>query len=269
MLKTDANVDQDDVVFSGETKTFWTFVLWAGNLAGDVKREYAALGSTTTMDAADIRKRFEAFDWIMSTANDEVQSVYFPGVFHQLLVDLTHFPALKRLSLDAQWVKKAEGFGLANFAKVDLGPLGALPGLEELYLPADVEPIDLGFLGKMSNLQYLQISPRRSKLGLPGFEQGKSLKKLTLLNSPSRQVLGEVQMIMTLEELTIVDLRYQFVDPKVAAKLIAMFPNVKVTVVDSVEYRANTTQEFRDHIEQVKQEIFDLLKLDEKLGSKR
>ena len=81
-------------------------------------------------------------------------------------------------------------------------------------LPADIEPEDLKFLGQLSNLRKLRISPKRRDRNGPGFEQCQGLEELMLLNSPDKNILAEVARIRGLQKLTILDLAYFFKEDK-------------------------------------------------------
>lgn len=252
LLKSDAQVRYRDAIFLRDRETFWSLVLLAGNQFSDTKLGYRILSRNRPSTGEEVRDRFEKFDWVLASSDGVAESVYFPGCFDRVLNDLVNFSSLKRLSLDTRWVNEEAGINF-KASSVDLGTLGVLTQLEELYLPADAESEGLGFLSKLTQLKKLQIATTRFRLGQTGFEKCQSLKSLTLLNSPSNKTLAEIKSIKTLEELTIVDFGYRFNGAGSIAKLEAQFPNVKISIVDPVNYRANVTQEFRDHCARVRQ----------------
>ena len=142
--------------------------------------------------------------------------------------------------------------------RIDFSSLANLTKLESLHLPANLEPVDMVFLGKLSKLTELQISPNRTFFNKPGFEQCTSLRKLTLLNSPNGKVLKEIKALKSLEELTIVDLGYKLSEPKTEAAFRAKFPNLKISIIGVDEQKSTRTKEFEQHLKRVKAETRDL-----------
>jgi hypothetical protein len=246
---------EPDVPAIMNSESYWPMLLIAGDRTGlEARLEQIGIrrGEGPAAFEVDLTAAAIENSWSMAESDSgTIESFYFPGVTKQLLGDLTGLPQLKRLSLDWRWIDE-NTFPVENLKQYDTSSLGNFTALESLQLPSNLEPRDLLFLGKLTRLRELQISPNREAVNKPGLEQCTSLRKLTLLNTPSGQVLKEVKQLKMLEELVILDLGYQLQDPKVVAALRAKFPQVKVTIVKVTDYQGFPTKEFEAHLFKVK-----------------
>lgn len=238
---------------------YWGMLLLAGHRIESVQDRYETLALPRTQGTPSFRKSFLELarqnHWLVSeSVSGSLESFYFPSYVPKLVADLRQFPEVKRISFDDSWVSSNRNY-FRDAGLVSLDDLKTFTQLESLYLPVRVEPRDLAFLSKMPNLRELAISPRREAVNRPGFEQCLSLESLTLLNSPSRQVLLELVKIPTLKNLTIVDFGYQFSNPQSQAALRKRFQGVEVEFVPVHLYRPEPPDEFREHRKRCRERI--------------